>query len=260
MPAFELLPERNTRRGFLSEEDHDKLRASCAQEGLWLVAFLEIACTYAWRASEVLNLRIRNIDLFGGGRGTIRLDANTTKNKQGRVVPLTDGVRTIIGGLMLGKKADDYLLTRENGKRVSEPRGAWRRACVRAGLAEFRCHTCDIAVGEKRTCPECGRKWKFGKARYVGLLAHDLRRSGARNLLRAGVPEVTAMAIGGWQTNQTFKRYAIVSENDLARALDKLEVMKKAERELAALEAAQNSARENDVASSLQVAVPKLPS
>jgi hypothetical protein len=52
---------------------------------------------------------------------------------------------------------------------------------------------------------------------------HDLRRSGARNLIAARVDEKTAMAIGGWKTRSVFMRYQIVSTKNLDDATDKLE-------------------------------------
>ena len=39
-----------------------------------------------------------------------------------------------------------------------------------------------------------------------GLLVHDLRRTGARNLRRAGVDRDTVMRIGGWKTDSVFRR------------------------------------------------------
>jgi len=56
-----------------------------------------------------------------------------------------------------------------------------------------------------------------------GLLFHDLRRTAARNLRRAGIAEGVIMKIGGWRTRSVFERYAIVSQTDIAEALQKLE-------------------------------------
>jgi integrase len=51
-------------------------------------------------------------------------------------------------------------------------------------------------------------------AGVAGRLRHDLRRTAARNLERAGVPRGVAMQITGHKTEAMYRRYAIVSEAD----------------------------------------------
>jgi hypothetical protein len=56
-----------------------------------------------------------------------------------------------------------------------------------------------------------------------GLLLHDFRRSGVRNLIRSGVPRRIAMKISGHLTESTFERYNIVDSTDLHEAMAKVE-------------------------------------
>jgi hypothetical protein len=59
--------------------------------------------------------------------------------------------------------------------------------------------------------------------KYTGLIFHDLRRTVARNLRRAGIAETVIMKIGGWRTRSVFERYAIVSRGDMVDAMQKLQ-------------------------------------
>ena len=72
----------------------------------------------------------------------------------------------------------------------------------------------DIRWSWDRACKEAG---------LVGRIPHDFRRTAARNLVRAGVPERVAMDITGHKTREVFDRYNIVSAGDLELAAKKID-------------------------------------
>ena len=79
-------------------------------------------------------------------------------------------------------------------------------------------------------------------------LFHDLRRSAARNLIRAGVSEREAMELLGHQTRSIFDRYAIVDEEMIRGAGDRVaaffsEPSRAAEREVIPLDRATSDSR-----------------
>jgi integrase len=187
MPAFpEKLEERNVREGFVENVGFEKLVANCSEP--WLQLFLEIAYGLGWRKSEILGLRCKQVSLEAN---SLRLNVGETKSGEGREVTMTLRICALARRAMVGKLPDDFLLTRANGKAVRNFREAWTKLTKAAGLE--------------------------------GTLVHDLRRSAARQLRRAGVTENVVMEIGGWKTAAVFKRYDIVNNADTQRAIVQLE-------------------------------------
>ena len=76
---------------------------------------------------------------------------------------------------------------------------------------------------------EFKRSWAMAtkKAKCVGRLFHDLRRTCARRLLAAGVPQVVARELTGHRTSAMFDRYAIVSSADVLAAQKKVAQFRK---------------------------------
>jgi hypothetical protein len=89
---------------------------------------------------------------------------------------------------------------------------------VQCDEAQWQCRKCKRVVTDERGRCTCGAyNW-----RYVGLLVHDLRRTAARGLRRAGVAEQVAMTITGHKTNSQYRRYDIVDNADKVQALELL--------------------------------------
>jgi integrase len=188
IPTFPRLAERNVRQGFVEDATYRPLAEATARVGVWMRAMFEVAFTFGWRYSEVLNLRVEQVNI---ANGTIRLYSGETKNDEGRVVVMTDTVRRLLEPCITGKKAGDHVFARANGKPVRDFRSTWKNVCEQAGVP--------------------------------GLLFHDLRRTAVRNMVRSGIPERVAMQISGHKTRSIFDRYNIVSERDLRDAARSME-------------------------------------
>ena len=155
------LAERNVRKGFVEDAQYTALAKACAEVGLWLRGLFECEYTYGWRVSELLGLRVNQVNVAGG---TIRLHPGETKNDDARTVKMSAAVKLLLAALIAGKQPDDFVFTRDE-EVVRDFRGAWEAVTTTAGAPD--------------------------------LLFHDLRRSAVRNMVRAGVPERVAMSISG---------------------------------------------------------------
>lgn len=150
----------------------------------------------------------------------IRLDPGTTKNREGREVFMPDALYLLLAACVLGKRGEDAVFTRPNGVPVRSLRDAWERACIGAGVGQLLCADCSIPCEAGAPCQKCSGK----RTKYTGLIFHDLRRTAARNLRRAGISETVIMKIGRWRTRSVFERYAIVSRGDIVDAMRKLQI------------------------------------
>ena len=145
----------------------------------------------------------RQIDFAAG---EVRLDAGTTKNREGRVFPMTTDLRPVLQA---------QHTEHERLKKQIEPWVFWRMVA-------------DVRGGQKHPKPITSftKVWKLAcqAAGCPGRIPHDLRRTAVRNLVRAGIPERVAMTMTGHKTPSVFARYNIVSDGDLREAAHKLNV------------------------------------
>lgn len=190
VPPFPSVRVSNTRAGFF--EDH-QFRAVLANLPADLQPLALFYYWTGWRKNEALGLKWRNVALEAG---EIRLDVGTTKSGAGRVLPFS--AIPELAKVIRAQRERTQALEREagaiipwvfhrSGRPIRDFRGAWRSACLKAGVP--------------------------------GKLAHDFRRTAARNMIRQGMAEKHAMAVTGHATRAVFDRYHIVATADVAEAL-----------------------------------------
>jgi integrase len=239
------LKERNVRSGFLKDEHYEALARETAAIGLWFRAMFEVAYRYGWRKGELLNMRVSQIDL---SERTLTLRAGETKNEKARSVPMTDRVFELLKECVAGKSQNDHVFSRparkgagtlfrfkhsrfwwmqyyDHGKGIHESTKTENKSRAREILRD-KIEALMPDPNEAKDLPVVDFRddWqKACKAAGVpGLLFHDLRRSGVRNMRRRGIPEKVAMQISGHKTRSVFDRYDITDGADLAAAIGKM--------------------------------------
>jgi len=190
IPKVRVLTENNTRQGFFERPD---LEAVVAALPAYLQDFTRFAYLTGWRKGEIISLRWTDVDRDSGA---IRLRPEAAKTGRGRTVMLEGDLAELIHRRCEARLFETdtnvrvaALVFHRDGAPVGDFRKAWATACQTAGVPDK--------------------------------LFHDLRRTAARNMVRAGVPERVAMAVTGHVTRSMFDRYHIVSEDDLRMAAQK---------------------------------------
>ena len=212
MPYFPHLRENNVRKGFLEDSQY---RALVEDADLWFRTLVECGRTFGWRVSELMGMKVDQVDLM---QRVIRLAPGTTKNSEGREVFMTDALHLLLTACVQGKRPEDAVFTRPNGVPV--------RSFVRLGsalAAKLAWVSSTVWTAKRLRSVETNAQNDGRPLKYTGLIFHDLRRTAARNLRRAGISETVIMKIGGWRTRSVFERYAIVSRGDIVDAMQKLQ-------------------------------------
>ena len=108
----------------------------------------------------------------------------------GRILPISQPISEALARRQTRRDPDSPLVFHRDGIPVRRWRTAWRTACQAAGVP----------------------------TRFL----HDCRRTAARNLIRANVPERVAMLLTGHKSRAIFDRYNIINEQELLDAGDQL--------------------------------------
>ena len=113
-----------------------------------------------------------------------------SKTLVGRILPISQPIAEALARRRARRDPTSPLVFHRDGIPVRRWRTAWRTACQAAGVP----------------------------TRFL----HDCRRTAARNLIRASVPERVAMLLTGHKTRAIFDRYNIINEQELLDAGDQL--------------------------------------
>ena len=180
-PVFpERLEERGPRQGFFEHAEYEAVRRHLPPP---YQDVLDFAYYSGWRKREIFELRWSEVDPAGG---VVRLSPERSKTRVGRVLPILVPIGAVLTRRRAQRRAGDRLVFRRDRVTVRAWRTAWPEACRQAGVP--------------------------------GRLLHDCRRTAARNLVRAGVPERVAMLLTGHRSRAIFDRYHIVREAELHEA------------------------------------------
>ena len=185
VPGFpDRLRENPPRQGFFEHPEYLAVRAHLPAP--WQ-DILDVAYYSGWRKQEILGLTWDEIDEAGG---VIRLSPARSKTLVGRILPISPPIAEALARRRARRDPTSPLVFHRDGITIRRWRTAWRTACQSAGVP----------------------------TRFL----HDCRRTAARNLIRANVPERVAMLLTGHKSRAIFDRYNIIHEQELLDAGDQL--------------------------------------
>jgi len=154
---------------------------------------LAIAYYTGMRLSEVLTLTWDKLDLK---RGVIRLEAEDTKDKEARGIPIGKELHHILTSIPRDIRDRHVIL--HDGAPVGSINRSVQTACKNAGIV-------------------------YGRDVKDGFVYHDLRHTFNTYMRKAGVEESVIMAITGHATREMFDRYNTIDAEDTHQAMRQFE-------------------------------------
>lgn len=169
----------NERQGFFETADFEGVVGKLPE---YLKDFARFGFVTGWRKGSIQTLRWTDVT-----EDVITLRAENSKTRKPVSVPIEGELRDIV-----------------DRRRAAQ---VWEDTQGNARFSEYVFHLDGSPVGDFR------KAWKTAcKGSNVAKHFHDLRRTAARNMIAAGVPQSDAMQITGHKTDAMFRRYAITDE------------------------------------------------
>lgn len=187
-PVIKIPAVRNKRVRWLEKEEAKRLIDECPEP---LKSVVKFALTTGLRRSNIINLEWQQIDMQ---RRVAWVNPEDSKSNRAIGVALNDTackvLRDQIGNhhkfvfvhTKAGRRPDGSVTPAVRKMRVDDGR-AWKSACKRAGIEDFR--------------------------------FHDLRHTWASWLIQSGVPLSVLQEMGGWESIEMVRRYAHLAPNHL---------------------------------------------
>jgi integrase len=183
------LEEFTARRDFFEPFEAEKVISFLPD---YLEDFVRFAHISGWRKNEIATLEWSDVSFSSN---IIRLNSLNSKTGDTRILPLTPELIALLERREKETVEGCPYIFHRRGYFIRDFRKSWSYATTQAGCA--------------------------------GRVFHALRRSSARDRIRAGVHERIVMSVNGWKTRSVFDRYNISSENDILTALKKTEEYRK---------------------------------
>ena len=181
IPLIELLKGEARRTGFIDPGEFAELLAHFDDSDV--ADLVEFFYPTGWRVSAGLGLEWRDVDLV---HRTVTMRSELSKNKELITLPFFAGIEEILQRRHGLRRRECPFVFHRNGRRIKNFRAEWAKATE--------------------------------AAKHTGLLVHDLCRSAARNLSRAGVPETVVSKFMNRKTLAIYKLYRVVDSENLRLA------------------------------------------
>lgn len=187
-PVIKIPEVRNKRVRWLEKDEAKRLIDECPEP---LKSVVKFALATGLRRSNIINLEWQQIDMQ---RRVAWVNPEDSKSNRAIGVALNDTackvLRDQIGNhhkfvfvhTKAGRRPDGSVTPAVRKMRVDDGR-AWKSACKRAGIEDFR--------------------------------FHDLRHTWASWLIQSGVPLSVLQEMGGWESIEMVRRYAHLAPNHL---------------------------------------------